>query len=126
MGTFIKAGRVIVMLNGRYAGKKAVVVKPYDDGSRTRPYGHCLVEGVLKPFQKVTRKMSKKKVNKRLRVKPFVKYVNFYHMMPTRYQAPSDLDTKALVSDAQMGTPDGRSEACHQEVVRRKVQESTS
>ena len=111
MGKFIKAGRVIVVLNGRFAGKKAVVVKTFDDGSRSRPYGHCLVAGVMKPFQKVTRKMSKKKVNKRLRVKPFVKYVNYNHMMPTRYQAPSDLDTKSLVTDAQMDNPDGRSEA---------------
>ena len=50
-------------------------------------------------------------VNKRLRVKPFVKYVNYNHMMPSRYLAPSDLDTKALVTDAQMDNPDGRSEA---------------
>merc|ERR1719230_546466 len=90
MGKFIKAGRVVVLLNGRYTGKKAVVVKTFDDGTKSRAFGHCLVAGVDKPPQKVTKAMSKKKVAKRLRVKPFVKYVNYNHMMPTRYQIPSE------------------------------------
>eukprot|EP00449_Zooxanthella_nutricula_P032060 CAMPEP_0198491278 /NCGR_PEP_ID=MMETSP1462-20131121/2665_1 /TAXON_ID=1333877 /ORGANISM="Brandtodinium nutriculum, Strain RCC3387" /LENGTH=39 /DNA_ID= /DNA_START= /DNA_END= /DNA_ORIENTATION= len=39
MGKFIKAGRVVVLLQGRYAGKKAIVAKAFDDGTRQRPYG---------------------------------------------------------------------------------------
>eukprot|EP00434_Breviolum_minutum_P046157 symbB.v1.2.041588.t1/scaffold8380.1/size6587/1 len=46
MGKFLKAGRIVVMLQGRYAGKKAVVVKAFDDGSKARSFGHCLVAGV--------------------------------------------------------------------------------
>ena len=111
MGKFIKAGRVVVMLNGRFTGRKGIVVKTFDDGSKNRPFGHCLVAGVDRAPLKVTRRMSKKKVQKRTRVKPFVKYVNYNHMMPTRYQIPAEIDSKALVSDQQMDTPDGRKEA---------------
>mmetsp|Transcript_55346 Transcript_55346/g.132040 ORF Transcript_55346/g.132040 Transcript_55346/m.132040 type:complete len:148 (+) Transcript_55346:83-526(+) len=111
MGKFIKAGRVVVLLQGRYAGKKAIVVKNFDDGSKARPFGHCLVAGVENPPKKVTKKMSKRKITKRTRVKPFVKYVNYNHMMVTRYQIGEAIDTKSLITDAQMDTPDGRKDA---------------
>merc|ERR1719428_1621651 len=121
MGKFIKAGRVVVLLNGRYTGKKAIVVKTFDDGSRNRPFGHALVAGVDRPPLKVTKKMSKKKISKRIRVKPFVKYVNYNHMMPTRYQIPAEIDSKTLVNDQQMDTPDGRVEA--KKFVKKLIQE---
>eukprot|EP00928_Gymnodinium_smaydae_P010365 TRINITY_DN138_c0_g1_i5.p2 TRINITY_DN138_c0_g1~~TRINITY_DN138_c0_g1_i5.p2 ORF type:complete len:171 (+),score=49.73 TRINITY_DN138_c0_g1_i5:71-514(+) len=111
MGKFIKTGRVVVMLNGRYSGKKAIVVKAFDDGSRARPFGHALVAGVDRPPLKVTKKMSKKKIAKRTRVKPFVKYINYNHLMPTRYQVPTEMAVQTFASDAQMETPDGRVEA---------------
>jgi len=111
MGKFIKAGRVVVLLQGRYAGKKAIVVKVFDDGSRARPFGHCLVAGVDKAPLKVTKRMSKKKITKRQRVKPFVKYANYNHVMPTRYQVPTEVQPATLVTDQQMDSPDGRIEA---------------
>merc|ERR1711879_311490 len=106
-----KTGRVIVMLNGRYTGKKAIVVKTFDDGSKARPFGHALVAGVDRAPLKVTKKMSKKKISKRTKVKPFVKYCNFNHIMPTRYSVPSDMGVQSFVTDQQMDTPDGRIEA---------------
>ena len=39
-------GKVVVVLAGRYAGKKAVIVKNVDDGSSAHPYGHALVCGL--------------------------------------------------------------------------------
>merc|ERR1712166_849608 len=100
------------MGSGRYAGRKAVVVKPFDDGSKSRPFGHCLVTGVDKPPQKVTKRMSRKKITKRLRVKPFVKYVNYNHIMPTRYNVPAEMiDAKSLVTDQQMDSLEGKVEA---------------
>ena len=84
---FIKPGRIVVLLNGRYAGRKAIVAKVFDDGSRSRPFGHALVAGVDRAPLKVTKTMGKKKIAKRTRVKPFCKYVNYNHMMPTRYMA---------------------------------------
>ena len=121
MGKFIKAGRVIVVTGGRYAGRKAIVVKTFDDGSKARPFGHCLCAGVDKAPMKVTKRMSKKKITKRLRVKPFVKYVNYNHIMPTRYQIPAEIDSKALVTDQQMDTSDGRIEA--KKMIKKMLQE---
>jgi len=40
----IKAGKVVVVLAGRYAGKKAIVVKSSDDGSSDKKFGHALGE----------------------------------------------------------------------------------
>eukprot|EP00418_Pyrodinium_bahamense_P081621 CAMPEP_0179061062 /NCGR_PEP_ID=MMETSP0796-20121207/26189_1 /TAXON_ID=73915 /ORGANISM="Pyrodinium bahamense, Strain pbaha01" /LENGTH=147 /DNA_ID=CAMNT_0020757867 /DNA_START=72 /DNA_END=515 /DNA_ORIENTATION=- len=111
MGKFIKAGRIVVILQGRQAGKKAIVVKTFDDGSKARSFGHCLVAGVDRPPLKVTKKMSKKKITRRLKVKPFLKYINYNHMMPTRYQVPAELGAQTMATDAQMDTPDGRIEA---------------
>eukprot|EP00932_Pfiesteria_piscicida_P015387 SRR837773.27498.p3 GENE.SRR837773.27498~~SRR837773.27498.p3 ORF type:complete len:148 (-),score=87.56 SRR837773.27498:8-451(-) len=111
MGKFIKAGRVVVLLQGRYAGKKAIVAKVFDDGSKARPFGHCLVAGVDRPPLKVTKRMSKRKITKRLKTKPFVKYVNFNHIMPTRYQVPAEMQPATLVTDQQMDSNDGRIEA---------------
>ena len=35
-----------MVLNGRYAGRKAVIVKNFDEGTSSRPYGHALVVGI--------------------------------------------------------------------------------
>jgi large subunit ribosomal protein L27e len=48
MGKIMKPGRVVIMLNGRFAGRKAIVVKSYDEGATERPYGHALVAGIDK------------------------------------------------------------------------------
>jgi len=79
-----------------FAGRKAVVVKNFDDGTKERKYGHCVVAGIDKYPLKVTTRMAKKKVVRRSKVKTFVKTVNFNHMMPTRYGL--DLDLKNVVT----------------------------
>jgi len=95
MVKFIKPGKVVILLNGRYAGRKAVIVRNYDDGAGNRTYGHALVAGVDRYPLKVTRNMGKKTADKRSRVKPFVKLVNYNHLMPTRYSL--DVDLKASI-----------------------------
>ena len=65
---FLKAGKVVLLLQGRQAGKKAVIVKNFDDGSQDRPYGHCLVAGLMKAPLKITKKMTEKKIAKRSKV----------------------------------------------------------
>ena len=139
-----------MVLAGRYAGKKAVVVKSFDEGSDDKKFPHALgewrkriytytyiyiymrgappsppvhtrwgraamaaVDGTsvekdpgfaLTPFasfpffplqnvvcgidvapRKVTRSMNKKAIKRRTKVKPFIKYVNYTHILPTRY-----------------------------------------
>lgn len=83
--TFILAGKVVIVLSGRYAGKKAVIVKQFDEGTETRPYPHAIVAGIERYPLKVTKNMGQKRIAKRSRVKPFVKAVNYSHLMPTRY-----------------------------------------
>lgn len=95
MGKFIKSGKVVLVLNGRYAGKKAVIVKNYDEGSADKPYGHALIAGVARYPLKVTKRMGKKRTAKRSKVKPFVKVVNYNHLMPTRF-VYIKLDVKLL------------------------------
>lgn len=87
------------MLAGKYAGRKAVVVKAAEGGS-DKKFGHALgtkhnfffdqlpelavVAGIDRYPRKVTRSMNRKKVEKRSKVKPFVKVLNFNHILPTR------------------------------------------
>merc|ERR1712010_260185 len=49
MVKFLKDGKIVVCLQGRYAGKKAVILKTNDDGGKERPYGHCVVAGGTPP-----------------------------------------------------------------------------
>ena len=108
----IKAGRIVVFTQGRQAGKKAVVVKVFDDGTKARPFGHALVIGIEKAPLAITKRMSQRKTAKRQRVKPFVQYVNFNHIIPTRYTLPSEnFDCKSWISESQMETPEGRTTA---------------
>lgn len=44
--------------------------------------------------------MSKKKIEKRTKVKPFVKAINYNHLMPTRYTA--DFELKKIVDDSAL------------------------
>ncbi|CAM9630493.1 unnamed protein product [Choristocarpus tenellus] len=80
----IKSGKVVVLLAGRYAGRKAIVVKAFDEGSEDRKFGHAVVAGIDRYPRKVTKSMSKAKIAKRTKMKPFIKFVNVNHIMPTR------------------------------------------
>ena len=90
------------MLSGRFAGRKAVVVKTFDEGSSDKHFGHCLIAGIDRNPRKVTSKMSKAKVTKRSKMKPFVKYVNYDHIMPTRYVV--DMELKKTVDEQEFKT----------------------
>ncbi|CAN6439543.1 unnamed protein product [Victoria cruziana] len=96
MVKFLKQNKAVIILQGRFAGRKAVIIRPFDDGTRDRPYGHCLVAGLLKYPKKVIRKDSAKKTAKKSRVKVFIKLVNYNHIMPTRYTL--DVDLKDVIT----------------------------
>mmetsp|Transcript_6071 Transcript_6071/g.6967 ORF Transcript_6071/g.6967 Transcript_6071/m.6967 type:complete len:146 (+) Transcript_6071:138-575(+) len=101
----IKAGKVVIVLAGRHAGKKAVVVKTFDDGTADKRFSHCLIAGLARNPRKVTRAMSKAKIEKRSKVmKPFIKYINVRHIFPTRYVV--DLDVKKVVDEADLIDPE--------------------
>ncbi|XP_004300496.1 PREDICTED: 60S ribosomal protein L27-like [Fragaria vesca subsp. vesca] len=92
MMKFLKPNKAVILLQGSYVGRKGVIVKAFDDGSRDRAYGHCLVADIKKYPSKVIRKDSAKKTAKKSRVK----LVNYQHLMPTRYTL--DVDLKEVVT----------------------------
>jgi len=94
----LKSGRIVIMLTGRYAGKKAVILKLFTEGTNTRRFSHALVAGISRVPRKVTRGMSDNRIARRLRVKPFVKYVNLTHILPTRYVLKKELDVKSIIT----------------------------
>ncbi|KAI6751816.1 hypothetical protein HG531_006512 [Fusarium graminearum] len=82
---FLKVGRVAIITRGRYAGKKVVIIQPVDNGNKPHPFGHALVAGIERYPSKITRRMSKTRQEKRNKIKPFIKVINYNHLMPTRY-----------------------------------------
>merc|ERR1719402_54881 len=80
----MKSGKVVLVLGGRFAGRKAVIVRNYDDGYP----------------RKVTRTMGKKKLKQRSKIKSFVKVYNFNHLMPTRYSVDLNFQKDVVNKDA--------------------------
>uniref|UniRef100_A0A060T421 ARAD1C01100p n=1 Tax=Blastobotrys adeninivorans TaxID=409370 RepID=A0A060T421_BLAAD len=99
MAKFLKSGKVAIIVRGRYAGKKVVIIKPHDEGSKSHPFGHALVAGIERYPLKVTKKHSEKKIAKRTRIKPFIKVVNYNHLMPTRYTFELDSLKTAVTTE---------------------------
>ncbi len=62
-----------------------MIINVADNGNKAHPYGHAQVAGIERYPQKITRRMSKTRQEKRSKVKPFVKIINYNHLMPTRY-----------------------------------------
>ncbi|RXH94488.1 hypothetical protein DVH24_024172 [Malus domestica] len=96
MVKFLKPNKAVINLQGRYAGRKAVIVHAVDEGTCDRPDGTYP--------SKVIRKDSAKKTAKKYRVKAFIKVVNYQHQMPTRYTL--DVDLKDVVNVESLQTKD--------------------
>ena len=109
MKKFLKPGRVVIMLTGRFAGKRAVILKVYYEGSKSRKFGHCLVAGIERYPRKVNKNMTEKRIQRRIAIKPFLKYVNFNHFMPTRYVISSQLNVKDVISNFDKRATSGKS-----------------
>jgi large subunit ribosomal protein L27e len=103
----MKTGRVVILLAGRRAGKKAIIVKSFDDGKKGKAFSHALVAGVERSPLKVTKRMSDKKVKRRSKVTPFVKIVNYNHLLPTRFTVTGEFvkdgqELKSLVTEEKL------------------------
>ena len=106
MGKVLKAGRIVVMLTGKYAGKKAVILRSFEEGNGDHRFSHCVVAGIAQHPRKVTRahqkadaKKGTNKVEKRRQMRAFLKVVNYRHVMPTRYTLDIHEQIKTLVGD---------------------------
>ena len=101
MVKFYKPGKIVVVLNGRYAGKKGIIVKSNYESVKDRKYPHCMVVGIAKGPRKPTKKNIAKlqakikelesKDNSSDKIKAlksfgiFIKTYNMSHLLATRY-----------------------------------------
>ncbi|KAF8319379.1 60S ribosomal protein L27 [Clavulina sp. PMI_390] len=115
-----KPGKVAIILQGRQAGKKAVVIKQLDEGTKERPYPHAIVAGIERYPRKVTKRMGAKTLAKRSKVKPFIKRINYTHLFPTRYALELE-GLKGTVQNETFAEPSQREEA--KKVVKKLLEE---
>ncbi|KCV70439.1 ribosomal protein L27e [Fonticula alba] len=106
MVKFLKSGKVVIVLNGRFAGHKAVVVRTFDEGQKKSNFGSALLVGINRYPKKVTRTMSKKRIASRSKITPFVKVMNYNHFLPTRYSY--DLNDLPRVEVDEIKDPQNR------------------
>ena len=106
MVKFYKPGKVVLVLNGRYAGHKGIIIKSNYESVKDRKYPHCLVVGISKGPRKPTKKniaklqdrikkleASKDKSDNVKLLKSFgifIKTYNMSHLLATRYTVKED------------------------------------
>jgi len=61
----MKYGRLVILLSGKYAGRKAVIVKVHDDQNAGRNFPHALVAGIDRYPRRVHKGLSQKKFDKK-------------------------------------------------------------
>ena len=94
---------MVIVLSGRFAGRKAVVLRVVEseEATKDRKFGHALIAGVDRYPRKVTKAMTAEQKSKRMHVKPFLKFVNLQHVMPTRYNLDISEQLDALVGASE-------------------------
>ena len=85
MAKFSKVSKVTVVVRGCYAGKKVVIVRPHDEGSKNHSFLHGLVAGIERYPLKITGGHDPKKIAKRTKIRLFIKVINYNHLLPTRH-----------------------------------------
>jgi large subunit ribosomal protein L27e len=86
----IGQGRFVILLHGRHAGRKAVVLTASVEPTEARKYPHAIVLGIEKYPKKLTKDMSQEVLVKRTQVRVFFKTVNFNHLLLTRHTLKDD------------------------------------
>ena len=79
----LKNGRVVIVLRGKYAGRKAIVIKTTDKVAGSgRNFGRALVAGIDKYPRKTLKTHTKKQISQRLQTTAFLKEINYNHLFP--------------------------------------------
>ena len=107
MVKFYKPGKIVIVLNGRYAGRKGIIVKSNYESVKDRKYPHCMVVGLSKGPRKPTRKNLAKlqakikklesqdstvdQIKKLKSFGVFIKIFNMAHLLATRYTLKDEL-----------------------------------
>uniref|UniRef100_A0A6B2LQV3 KOW domain-containing protein n=1 Tax=Arcella intermedia TaxID=1963864 RepID=A0A6B2LQV3_9EUKA len=105
MVRFLKPGKVVIITRGKYAGRKAVIVKNTDQGEKgkgKKPFAHATVVGIGRCPRKVTMAMTKKQIAKKSTVKPFIRCFNYAHLFPTRYNLDIDFKNVDVQTDLKV------------------------
>ena len=76
----IKPGLVCIVLQGRHAGKKAVIVEALPHSEKG---SYAIVAGIAALPRRITNSMSDEEAVRRGTVRSFVKCMNVNHLMPT-------------------------------------------
>ncbi|SPO03888.1 related to 60S large subunit ribosomal protein [Cephalotrichum gorgonifer] len=76
---------VSVNPTAKLCGQMVVILQPVDNGKKPHQFGHAIVAGIERYPSRITRRMSKDRQDKRNKIKPFIKVINYNHLMPTRY-----------------------------------------
>ena len=76
-------------------------------------FSRALVAGVERAPLRVTRRMSANQLKRRSNPKPFVKVVNFNHILPTRFQVTGEFaqgakELKSLVTEDRLASAESR------------------
>ena len=106
MGKYYKPGKVVVVLNGRNAGSKGIIVKSNYENTKDKKYPHCVVVGLSKGPRKPTKKNIAKlqarirklesqsdatdRLNALKSFGVFIKTYNMSHLLATRYTIKED------------------------------------
>ena len=101
MVKFYKTGKVVLVLNGRYAGHKGIIMKTNYESVKDRKYPHCVVVGLARGPRKPTKRNlaklqarikkleSQKEENDKIKALKsfgvFIKTYNMSHLLATRY-----------------------------------------
>lgn len=103
-----KPGRVVVVLAGRNAGRKGIIVKSNYENTKEKKFPHCLVVGLAKSPRRVTKRYLKRveertktlekaisekknaersteRLNRLKRCGVFIRAYNMSHLLATRY-----------------------------------------
>ena len=107
MVKFYKPGKIVIVLNGRYAGRKGIIVKSNYESVKDRKYPHCMVVGLShgprKPTKKNIAKLQAKikklesqentvdQIKKLKSFGVFIKNYNMSHLLATRYTLKDEL-----------------------------------
>ena len=106
MVKFYKPGKVVVVLNGRNAGAKGIIVKSNYENTKDKKFPHCVVVGLAKGPRKPTKRNIAKlqarikklesssdavdRLNALKSFGVFIKTYNMSHLLATRYAVKED------------------------------------
>ena len=102
-------GRLVILLKGKYAGRKAVIIDKNEISDMKRTESYIKIVGIKNFPKKINRNMKNEVKKKKCIVKPFTKVINKKHIFLTRYSLEGvnklqELDANNLKSNLDYST----------------------